>query len=388
MRSLKRVGIIIVVGVLLILLANSFVVISITDRAIILGIGVDYFDENYQIICEVIAPNGTQDTSSTKISQMVEGKGKTISLAVYDIYQRTGKLPSLGQCSVILLGKSLYGEHSLEQCLAYFSFSDAFKDGTIVACAEGEAREVFKSTTPLDNSVSFALQTVIQSSHDNTAIPQNNLSNFVAKQLKVAKSSFLNLVKVDYTDAPKSDKSSTEPLAIFDASGIAVFKNNRYVDTLSKDAKQGFTLAIAPKAFDTFVVEDNEGKSVLPDRVGVGITTKKISTEVTLENGKASLEIKINATLRRMKTDTTGNVVDYLPVSKSEITDYMAEQVKEQMTQKITKALEQSRELDCDFLLIANSFYNKYSTEWLVYEQSHPKYLNDLTTKINIEINK
>ncbi len=389
MRAIKNVFIIIFVALVITLLAQSYVVISLNDRAIILGMGIDYVDESYEITCEVIGQsNASSETGSAFNSQMISGKGKTISLAVHDVYTKTGKLPSLGQCCILILGKSLYKTENIQQCLAYFSFSDAFKDGTLVACAINDAKEIFNVTTPLDSSISFALQGIIQGSENNTAIKQNWLSNFVSKQLTLSSSSYLSVIEFNVDENSMSEQANPKKLnGFFNAQKVAVFHNYDYVGVLDDQEKKGFSLMANSKAFDTFVVYDPNNSQVLPQIVGLGVETKNVSFSPKFsENEQPSLEIKINMSLKRLRTDTTGHVLEFLPITPVEISENMIDQVKKETQTVVIKAIDYAKVNRCDYLEINNKFYKQFGKKWVEYANESSNVLEKINYKIIVDI--
>lgn len=390
MKPLIKIAIIVVVALALIMLADSFVVRSIKDRAIILGLGIDYHDGEYEIVCEVIGKSQTtpDSTGDSSFSQYVTGKGKTISLAVYDVYSKTGKLPSLGQCGILVLGESLYKEISLEQCLAYFSFSDAFSDGALIVCCEGEAKELFSRVTPLDSSISFAIAAIVSGSEHNSGIPYSYLSKFVSLQLTSSSSDILTVVSFT-PDKETSTEQSDKQSGFFNANKVAIFRNFDYVDDLTEQEIEGLTLLVEPQSFDTFVVQSDDDSQALPKIVGVGIKSKKVDKKPEYKEGEApSYSIKIDIEASRMRTDTTGDVMKYLAKEQSELSEYMQKQVEEQTIDCVRAVIKKAVDTNCDFLGISNEYYRNFGTEWIKHKENVENILSEINFSVKVTVDK
>lgn len=391
MKPLRKITIIIAVAFVLIILSDSFVVKALKSRSIVLGMGIDYENDEFNIICEVISGTGSSNSgnggSSSGFTELVTGKGETISLAVYDVYAKTGKLPSLGQCGVLILGESLYKKESLEQCLSYFLQSDAYRDSSLITCCKGSAKDLYSKTTPLDTSVSFAVQTIISGSQHNTGIPYSYMARFISLQLTPSAADYLTVI--DFKAEGETGIEEKKESGFFEAKDIAVFRNFTFVDELTEDEIKGLTLLNEPKSFDTFVIHDPEATQSLPEIVGIGIRSKKVKKEVKFdENGDITYDVKIYVRAERMRTDTTGDVINNLAKEKSELTDFMKKQLRQQITNCVLAAFSKLTQTNCDYLGISNQFYRKYGKKWVIYQQAQENVFEKIRFSIDVILDK
>ena len=392
MKALKKIAIIIAVALVMMLFADSFIVTALKDRAIVLGMGIDYENDEFNIICEVISSSQSSSQSSEGgsgggFTRLVTGKGKTISLAVYDVYAKTGKLPSLGQCGVIVLGESLYKEESLEQCLSYFLQSDAYRDSSLVTCCKGSAKDLYTKVTPLDTSVSFAVQTIVTGSEHNTGIPYSYMARFISLQLTPSASDYLTVIS--FSSEKETGGDDKKDTGFFVADDVAIFRDFKFVDELNKNETKGLTLLNVPASFDTFVVNDLEATQSLPKTVGIGIRSKKVKKELDFnENGKITYDVKIYVRAERMRTDTTGDVISFIPKDKSELTDFMKKQLRQQITDSVFAAFSKMTETNCDYMGISNEYYRKYGKKWVSFQQGFDNVFEKIRFSVEVIIDK
>ena len=375
MKKIAKLGIILLVGLVLFVISYSFAFKGLTDRVIMLGLGIDFEPEagEYEVSAEVIVPGAgsSQDgAAGSSGSRLVRGRGETVSLAINDIYQHYGKTPSLGECSIIVIGEQAAKSSDLRQLLGYFYASDAFKDGTVTVMCEGRASELFDVQTTMDSYVTFTLLSIVLNNSNTTTVPFTELNNIMEKQGTPSQCFYLNLIKTIKVsdDSEKQNEQSQKPAVKLDASTLGVFKANRFSGFLSEEATRGMCLMTKPKIFDIFAVESERKSLYLPEKTTVGLTQKSCGLEPELENGKATVTIKINSRVKRMRTDTLGELQGFQPYTYNEIDDDGLNQVKNQMTRLCLKALKESEEIDSDYLQIGTLFYKKYGKKWLEFK--------------------
>ena len=369
-------------------IASSYTKLELADRASVLGVGIDMVDDKFVVTAEVISPNeGDDGGSSGATSKLLTGVGQTLPLAIQDVFQTSGKNPSLGHTGIVLLGESMNNQE-LKHILSYFILSDAFKDGVTLATCKGSAKKIFESTSPVDSMVSFALQTIIQKSGKKTNSTSNVVHNFVESQMGHSKTSYLSQVAFvnDGNDKVNKEKDSQKKTGVYDCSKLCVYKDGYFVDVLDKDETRGFVMLNASKTYDNFVVDDAQSVLGSKDKVSVGIVSKKVSPQVSFEGDKIVAKYNLDMRVRRMRTDVTGNVMDLLPHLPSLIDEHIKQSVKTQTEQLVTKAFEKSKNINCDFFGVADAMYKKYGKKWEEYQKQNPDYAKQTEFKIEVSV--
>lgn len=371
-------------------IAGGYVTSELSDRAMVLGLGIDYdqTQKTFVLTAEVISQGETSQSGPTGgQSKLLVGKGETVPLALHDIFRTSGKNPSLGQTGIVILGEGMHTQ-DLKYILSYFIFSDAFKDGVTIAACKGTARDLFESTSPVDSMISFALQSIIQKSGGKTGSAGNFLQNFMEKQTAPSRASYLNEIAPRQDLVPKSDKTQEESkgLAVYNCIGVQVFSDGYYVDTLSEDETRGFVMVNESSTFDNFAVEGADTLLGGKNTVSVGIDSKSVQKDVKMTNGGVKATFCVKVGLVRMKTDVTGNVLDLLPKTQKNIDDEIKSDVKRQITRLINAAVQKSVATDCDFFGLANELFKTCGNEWKEYQKNNPDYLKKTQFEIKVEI--
>lgn len=390
MNAFKRVLIIIGIFSLFFLLSESIIVESINDRGILVGIGIDYKDENYVVTGEVLT-GGAPDSEQSGFSKLIQGKGDTVSTAIQDLYKLTGKQPSLGLCSVIVLGQSVYMNLPVNDCLVYFTLSSSFRDGSMVVCAENSAEEILSTAAPISQSPSFALSEIIQKSSKSLTVPNNNLQEFMNSQMTLSEGGLLNVVSVIDSELSNDlDDQAQDNITQgnFSVKHTALFSQYRFIDILSLQEVQGYCLFKEKGVYQGFQVLENSPQlpTMMPKTASLSVTNKKIKSDCQLVDGIPTLNIEITMKMKRSIVDNNEKLSVLMPKDDVFVSEHMLKQVETQARDLISQTIEKSKNSDCDFCQISYDFYKKYGYEWSNFAHQNPDYLLDnLQTKITVK---
>lgn len=377
-----RLLIIAAVGFLLIFLGLEYKSVPVADRAFVLGLGIDYNSGVYELTAEILVPaksagGGSMNEESHKI---ISGHGADTSQALNDIFQKTGKLPSLGHCAVLILGETVYKRDILNE-LDFFVRSEAFRGNTPVAVTDGSAKDLMNTKTPLENFTSISIYQITSVYGKNTNTAMTTLQDFRVKTLSPSASSYLTVIKaipVDGSQASGGDGGEAgapdEPLVFYDCSSVAAFKNGQFVSALTTEETEGMKLLQNKNNFDSFLVPSEGGGTMR-----VLLASKNVAVNVSLGD-TPSVVYELTVKLKPAEAEEINTAEGF--ISNAEITDAMREDAKSQMTEKINAALRKAADTDTDFLHLGNKFFARYGKSWEQYISQNPDY----PVKINFSV--
>ncbi len=143
----------------LLFFTSDFQLIDIEKTAIIAALGVDLKDNAFEVTAQIAIPQASDDNSSNS-DAIIVSQGKTLFEAIDNIATTTGWYPKLAFCNLIIFGKSLT-EQKFLPLVDYMLTSDRFQNSAILAAADGSAKDILSSATPLDFISSFALEKIL-----------------------------------------------------------------------------------------------------------------------------------------------------------------------------------------------------------------------------------
>lgn len=211
-KSYKRAKLMFIafLAVCILFFSNDCQLIDVQKTAIIVALGIDEADGELEITAQVAIPQAT-DTQTSNSDAILTAKGKTLFDALDTIGITTGWYPKLAFCNLIIFGRSLLDKEFMP-IIDYMLTSNRFVSSAILAAADGTAKEVLSSPTPLDYVSSFALQKILVRDIDraNTVLV-TDIREFAQKARSPSGFSYMPLVKRKQTeDKTKGDSNNQE----------------------------------------------------------------------------------------------------------------------------------------------------------------------------------
>lgn len=285
MSGLRRVIVVVIVTFVAFAWSASFEVSEVQERAIVLGLGIDLQEDtdNFVVTAEVVSPgNGSEQVGI--FSKTVTAIGRSVGEAVARIGEKTGKEPSLGQCGVLVFGKSLYSVRDFSDVVEYFVTSDSFKENAVICCTEN-ACQLLNTIDVLSESVSLSLVSSLAELTDKVAVPKNTLLKYARSQKELTKSGFLN--KVEFASSQNTDKNDPDKQAgylLFDS--MEIFTANKFVGSLTAEEVKGFATLSQEVVGNVVSVQSNGQTYALrinEKQVNMQLKGDVVQVEVTLQ---------------------------------------------------------------------------------------------------------
>ena len=351
---------------LLFVVSLSFSGQDISSREIIVGVAVDYDQEHklYQVGAEVVSPGGGQNQQTGTFSKFLEGKGSTMEQAFTNMYAQTGMTPSLGQCQILALGKSLYTSVNLKNVLAYFITYDSFKDNSNVCCIDGDAKQLIETQMPLSKSLSLTLTQLFADKGETVGTISHTVNDFVKKQMEQTRCACANLISFIPQDQPIVEQNVTENQGSYDCQRQGVFKDFAYVTTLNAQQSTGYTLLNKGSLGQIFIVSNSDASGYQPTITTVGIADKKVDGVCKHVDGKYCYDVSVDVLVRSVRTGQISKGGLLFPKSQPLLNEQILQQAKQQITEDVNAFLDMQNKCNVDVIGCYQSFYAKYKDKW------------------------
>ncbi len=330
---------------------------SLSERAIVVGLGIDKTADGYEVTTEIINPKSQSGGGLGESDgfALISGTGETVDSALGVIAQKTGLKVSLSQCNLVILG-SMFMKERVFPSLNYLVQTYSVPELAIIATAENSAKELLTTKPVMTTLSALQMQRTLHSATDDASIISTNVKDFFKGYL--SKSGIANVVrisakKVDKTTVDKGTQSSGDVYE-YDFSRLVVFAKNKDAMLLDKDD----TVAINYMKYDLKrggeIVEE-EGKTY-----SLQITSKKTKTRSKVSGGVPEVlaEVDIKATIK--ETDGLGNyfAIDEIP---SRVTEKIENALKKAVEKKMMTTYEKCKTLGIDVYELFDILYeNNY----------------------------
>ena len=384
---------------MLLFFTHDFGLIDIEHTAIIVAMGVDKTDEEYEISTKIAIPQATTQNVSNNDS-LISAKGKTIAEALDKIAVNTGWYPLFAFCNLIILGENTL-DGNIMDTVNYFIRTDRVPDSATVCACEGTAKELLLTNTPLDSVSSFAMQKILQQDYARMdRIANVNLKQFVEKSLSKSETTYFPYVST-VKSGEKSESGSSggsggssggsgggggqgengqggNESSVYDASNTVVFSKGRKAFFLNPEETLMFNLK-SKNSIDTFIELDEVNYEDKITPVLVEIENSKKEYRFEFDGGKPVYNIKMNFYCRIVSANANAPVSELYPSAK--VPDNVLEMTEKKIKDTLTSLYKKSQLGSCDLFEIKNDLY-KY--HYKKYDSLKDDILS--ATALNLEI--
>lgn len=367
---------------MLLFFTHDFGLIDIEHTAIIVAMGVDKTDKEYEVSTKIAIPQATTQNVSNNDS-LISAKGKTIAEALDKIAVNTGWYPLFAFCNLIILGENTLNGNIMDT-VNYFIRTDRVPDSATVCACEGTAKELLLTNTPLDSVSSFAMQKILQQDYAKmNRIANVNVKQFVEKSLSKSETAYFPYVST-VKSGEKSESGSSggsggssggsggssggsggsggqgengqggNESSVYDATNTVVFSKGRKVFFLSPEETLMLNLK-SKNSIDTFIKLDEvnyEGK-ITPVLIEIEDSKKDFYFE--FDDKRPVYNIKMILYCRIVSANASAPVSELYPSAK--VSDDILEATEKKMKDTLTSLYKKSQLVGCDIFGIKDELY-------------------------------
>ncbi len=369
--------------------SNDFGLVDIQKTAIILAAGIDKTDEGFSVTAQIAVPKGSDRTTGGTSSVEIQAEGETVSDCISLIFSKTGWVPKLVFCDLIVLGEDAVKEEDIISHLNYFLRNDYMPDSCLLAVCEGKAGELISSTSAIDDASSLAIEKLFsEAAVKSGRVLTNTLKDFAIDYYGVSKCSYLPYVRMEEQEGGQNDSqtaaggsgssggsggSGGEKQQIYSAEQTALFKEGRMVGLLPQEQ----TLALSLLEGNVFTGTFNAKDGTMP----VTLTVVRNEGGVKLDSAHApKAELSLSVTVRLCCRGVTAPVED---IASDSVSPKILESAKKTLTGYVQTLWDMGKESGCDIFGLTRMLYRSSLKK---YEEWKDVLLSAVTPVIETEV--
>lgn len=361
---------------LLPLLSGCYNYRELNDLGITTAVSIDYKDNNFYVIAEVINPIKQQDASSSNNSPFVNYNSSSSSLqdAFRKVVLESPRQLYAAQLEIIVLSEEVVNNH-LEEVLEYFARDPESRTEIKIIVAKTE-----------DSTKAITLQTLL------TSLSSSNIINSLDLQSKVLGMSYpvtlnelLNMYIDPYLEVvlpsmtlygnyeigdEKENITTSSPKAIVKIDGSTITKDNKILGYLDLEESKILNL-INGKLKETIIKMNYYDGYIIfePNRI-------KVSRELDIKNN--IIKINISGYSKTKEIQSNINLKDPKEVKK------LNKALNMELEKKITDTFNSIREkYDTDVFGFQELYYR---TNYKYFKENCTNWYEDIYPKIKLEV--
>ncbi len=362
--------------------SNDFGLVDIQKTAVILAAGIDKTETGFALTSQIAVPKGSDRTTGGTSSVEIETEGKTVSDCITMLYSKTGWVPKLVFCNLLLFGEEA-AQGDVFEGLNYFLRNEYMPDSCYLAVCEGKAGEMLSSQSAIDDASSLAITKLFSDAAVKSGkVMPNTLKDFTISYYGVSKSGYLPFLRmIDQEGAQESGGNEasggsgkqSDPQKIYTVEETALFRDGRMVGLLPEHETLAFSLLKGEVFAGTFDAEE-EGKAVT-------LTVLENSGGVSLEvKDTPKVKLSLSLTVRLCCRGISAPIDD---VSSDRTSEETLGSAKTILTGYVERMWEICRESECDLLELRQSLYRSSPKKYAEWKDTIPFSLDpEIDTKV------
>lgn len=346
----------------LIFYARTVPQVSLNERAIVIGLGIDYSGGKYIVSTQIINPSSASQTGSSNDSYgVLTGEGATLTEAIVQIAQYTGLNVSLSQCNVVILGNGVpYGSEF--PSVNFLVQNYQIPEQALLLATDSSAVDLLRATPVLTTTSSFQLQQTFTATEDSAEIMHTNVKNFIAGYL--SESGVAPIAYVVAEEVSEEDSGGTEATSpssqknyIFNYDKTLLLSSSQTSLLLEKEDTMSINLL--SRTLDSGALDVEVNGAVF----SLQLTKGKNKDKAKLSNGRLNFSVSVKLDFNVAEVT---NIEEY--GSLDDVTDehleILNQKVKEILEAQIASTYLKCKEGGYDVYKIYNKAYSAEGVKW------------------------
>ena len=262
---------------------------SLTQSGIVVGLGIDYKDEVYQVTVQTVSVSGSAGTDKATTSFLTySANGQTLTEAINSLSEKLGLIVSLSHCNLVVMSRSAL---SLNPIRTFSALTKplALPEQALIVATDYDIPKLFASKIPSTENISFFLQSVLLQNLEAGGLTSVSVKDYLA--MRCSRSGSVALPYLELAEMPDKPISATgggeEKNYIVDINKNLVVDENKNLLVDEKTAK----------AINLFLNDKVKNKLPVPTKNGV--------IEFRIVNHSRSIKVEGMKVIAKIKMDVS-----------------------------------------------------------------------------------
>jgi spore germination protein KC len=357
---------------------------ELNEIAVATALGIDKTQNGYLISVQILNPGEiaskvpSQRTPvfvySVKAKTIFEGLRKLTTLAPRKIY--------LAHLRLVIFGEKM-ARQGIEKPLDFLSRDPNTRADFFIAVArETTAISVLQILTPMEKIPANRLFTSLEMSEKNWAPAKGVVLDELVNSI-VSKGKNPVLTGIRIKGDPRlggSDRNVTSviPHTALQLTGLGVFKNDKLVGWLNESDSKAYN-------YITGNVENTVGSFLCDhkknERLTVEVTSSKVKTVGTMQNGKPSILVKLNL------EENIGEIECAVDVTNIKTISLIEKRGEKDLEKILTAAIKTvQHRYESDIFGFGEVIHRKYPKEWAKWKQNWGELFKDMDVRVQADV--
>ena len=346
--------------------------INLLDRAIVVGMGIDYVDGELSLSAQAIIPKNSSSASQGNDFVVYSARGETVQEAVENISYSVGLKASFAHTNVIVLGESFL-KSGRTDVIEFLVSGDLVTDNTLLVAGAGDAKDILAVSMPINEVASYHLTEILQSNRKEAGQNPSTLKDYFEDIYKVGETACLPLVFLRESEfGLLGEKAGGEKTKLLDVSHVVVTNREGYLVRLGR--RQSAALSYTTQKLNAGSISYTGDDGYIKEAVILRTDCNKRALS------EREVEIKLDFSVRPAEKYFVSRDGSAGGISESE-----QEQIRAKIVSAVADCFEVCKYYYADVFHLGEELYRMYGEEWKSLAGEY--YLDEIVLKITVNLN-
>lgn len=346
--------------------------INLLDRAIVVGMGIDYVDGELSLSAQAIIPKNSSSASQGNDFVVYSARGETVQEAVENLSYSVGLKASFAHTNVIVLGESFL-KSGRTDVIEFLVSGDLVTDNTLLVAGAGAAKDILAVSMPINEVASYHLTEILQSNRKEAGQNPSTLKDYFEAIYKVGETACLPLVFLRESEfGLLGEKAGGEKTKLLDVSHVIVTNREGYLVRLGR--RQSAALSYTTQKLNAGSISYTGDDGYIKEAVILRTDCKKRALS------EREVEIELDFSVRPAEKYFVSRDGSAGGISESE-----QEQIRAEIVSAVVDCFEVCKYYYADVFHLGEELYRMYGEEWKSLAGEY--YLDEIVLKITVNLN-
>ncbi|MBE5738878.1 MAG: hypothetical protein E7354_04050 [Clostridiales bacterium] len=374
------------------------------QNIIITTLGIDKESDTIRLSALAIIPQSGSDQSSNL--ETFEGEGETISEALSQISNNTGKKIGLAHCDCIAISASAM-QDNITLYLDYFIRSANLTTNASLIGTDGKASDLLSATKSSNNLLDLSLRNIVQFKEERTLLDSVNIEKFYRQYFTESSTFYMPLLSTEDSSANNqsssqnnssssnnnsssdSQGSGSSEKKLIDKNKIAVITKGKFSRILDEDEQLIYGLLAKTSKNMTITLDNINDEAVTNSKETFEQVGKIVIPIYSFENNTPTVTYNVYLNLRI--DEVTGENFSYSAIDglHNFLSDTVKEKINTLVQDNLITTVSKMKENKSDILNLYtkfNAFKHQKWQNYLATLDNQDDYLAGIDIKINLKL--
>lgn len=348
--------------------------LSLDNRAVVVGLGLDYEDNEIILSCQTLVAGGTgADKVSNNTYAVTSAKGRTLGECLQKISLDSAEYLSFAHCNSILVSVDMANTKKLRDTLVELLLNSKMMENTSLILVEEKAKDMLNKKIAINLMTAFSTQRAVSFAKERASIVNCTVEDYLTNSLTLSSAIVMPVLTsgIEVEESSSQQNQDGDKKILLSLRRGACLTHQGVVGLMSEEEVLLYNMVKKNFSKGSVSIQVNG------EWVGAEILSKKSSVKPSVDSDSFGIKCEIELDLADMQfVNTYEEDKERNEIVKSEYSSLLQEQTN--------KLYDRFSAYGVDIFSVYKTLYAKFGKN---FKSLHPTFSNEILFETEYRIN-